>query len=276
MTPPRNRDTLEAMSSPTIWSAGRYDAVGDRIAPIAAEVVAAVDRRRPVRGAAVADLACGTGSAALAAAAAGARVTARRHHPRTDRDRRAEGRRRPGAAITWVTADAVRHRSARRDRSTPWCRTWASSSSSRPGRSPRSPACSKPGGVLGFSSWVPDPGNPFFSPIVAVLGPPPASALLARSVGCRRTRSPTGWRPISTTSRSKQARHTWQLGTDRRGRALRDARIADARLPARQPSTAPSATELLAAFEDAMRAHVGADGNVSYDAPYVVVTAPRR
>jgi SAM-dependent methyltransferase len=28
-----------------------------------------------------------------------------------------------------------------------------------------------PGGVLGFSSWVADPSNPFRSPIVAVLGP---------------------------------------------------------------------------------------------------------
>ena len=41
----------------------------------------------------------------------------------------------------------------------------------------------KPGGVLGFSSWVPDPDNPFFSPIVAVLGPPPAVGLLPRPVG---------------------------------------------------------------------------------------------
>ena len=34
--------------------------------------------------------------------------------------------------------------------------------------------------------------------------------------------------------------------------------------------------ELLAAFEDAMRANVGADGRVAFDAPYVVVTALRR
>ena len=34
--------------------------------------------------------------------------------------------------------------------------------------------------------------------------------------------------------------------------------------------------ELLAAFYDAMRASVGADGLVAFDAPYVVVTALRR
>nr|WP_308212970.1 hypothetical protein [Mycolicibacterium vanbaalenii] len=55
------------MSSPSLWSAGRYDAVGQRIAPIAEQVVDALDRRQPLRGAAVVDLACGTGSAALAA-----------------------------------------------------------------------------------------------------------------------------------------------------------------------------------------------------------------
>jgi SAM-dependent methyltransferase len=64
------------MSSPTIWSAGRYESVGERIAPIAAEVVDAADRRAPVRDAALLDLACGTGNAALAAATRGARVTA--------------------------------------------------------------------------------------------------------------------------------------------------------------------------------------------------------
>ena len=33
---------------------------------------------------------------------------------------------------------------------------------------------------------------------------------------------------------------------------------------------------LLAAFEDALRAHVEANGIVTYDAPYAVVTALRR
>jgi len=34
--------------------------------------------------------------------------------------------------------------------------------------------------------------------------------------------------------------------------------------------------EVLAAFEDAMRASVGADGHVVFDSTYVVVTALRR
>jgi hypothetical protein len=34
--------------------------------------------------------------------------------------------------------------------------------------------------------------------------------------------------------------------------------------------------ELLAAFTNVMRANVGADGIVAFDAPYVVVTALRR
>jgi hypothetical protein len=51
------------VSSPSIWSAGRYDAVGERIAHIAERVVDAVGRRRPLADATVVDLACGTGSA---------------------------------------------------------------------------------------------------------------------------------------------------------------------------------------------------------------------
>ena len=41
-------------------------------------------------------------------------------------------------------------------------------------------------------------------------------------------------------------------------------------------STRPNAIELLAAFNDVMRANVGTDGIVAFDAPYVVVTALRR
>ncbi|MCV7073552.1 SAM-dependent methyltransferase, partial [Mycobacterium rufum] len=50
------------MTSPSIWSAGRYDAVGERIAHIAERVVDAAARRRPLDGATVVDLACATGS----------------------------------------------------------------------------------------------------------------------------------------------------------------------------------------------------------------------
>ena len=53
----------------TAWAGGRYEAVAERIAVIAEQTVAAAGRRTPLWGAAVVDLACGTGSAALAAAA---------------------------------------------------------------------------------------------------------------------------------------------------------------------------------------------------------------
>ena len=63
------------MTTPSLWSAGRYDAVGERIAHIAGQLCDAMERRRPLRGSDVVDLGCGTGSAALAAAARGAHVT---------------------------------------------------------------------------------------------------------------------------------------------------------------------------------------------------------
>jgi len=56
------------VSSPTIWSSGHYEAVAEHIVRIAAEVIDAVERRVPLRESMLVDLACGTGSAALAAA----------------------------------------------------------------------------------------------------------------------------------------------------------------------------------------------------------------
>ena len=167
------------MSTPTIWSAGRYEAVADRIAPIAAEVVAAVERRAPIRD--VADLACGTGTAALAAAAAGARVTAVDVTPELIAIGE-EKAARSGHAVTWVTADAA-------DTGLPEGSFDAVVSNM--GIIFVEPATQvaeiarllKPRGVLGFSSWVRDPENPFFSPIVAVLGPPAPSAYYARPMG---------------------------------------------------------------------------------------------
>ncbi len=91
------------MASSTIWSSGRYDAVGERIAAIADRVVEAAERRRPLHGAAVVDLACGTGSAALAAASRGARVTGVDYTPEL-LDIAAQ---RAGAdAVTWRAGDA--------------------------------------------------------------------------------------------------------------------------------------------------------------------------
>lgn len=40
----------------------------------------------------------------------------------------------------------------------------------------------KTGGTLAFSSWAPDPANPFVGPIVHVIGPP-AATILTRTVG---------------------------------------------------------------------------------------------
>jgi ubiquinone/menaquinone biosynthesis C-methylase UbiE len=158
------------MSSPAIWSSGRYETVAERIAPIAAEVIDAVERRLPIRDATLVDLACGTGNAALCAASRGARVTAVDITPElvAIAARKAEV---AGASVVWVTADA--------------------SDTGLPGGSfdaavsnmgiifvePMSMAAElgrllKSGGLLGFSSWVRDPANPFFAPIAAVLGPP--------------------------------------------------------------------------------------------------------
>jgi ubiquinone/menaquinone biosynthesis C-methylase UbiE len=258
------------VSSPNIWSGGRYDAVGERIAPIAAEVVAAAKRRGPFRD--VLDLACGSGNAALAATAAGARVTAVDFTPELIAIG-AQKAEEAGDFVTWVTADAV-------DTGLPGGSFDAVVSNmgiifvEPVGQVAEVARLLKPGGALGFSSWLRDPENPFFSPIATVLGPPTPSG-----------HSPDQWGDADTVAdrlatdfddvEIERGSHTWQLGT------LDDAvHFVTYESPMHVSVIANiDGTErerLLAAFEDAFRTLVGSDGNVRYDAPYAVVTARRR
>jgi SAM-dependent methyltransferase len=259
------------MSSSTIWSAGRYEAVADQIAPIAGRVVDAANARSAVRDAALVDLACGTGSAALAAAALGARVTAVDITPElvaiaTEKARAA------GRGVDFVVADAS---------ATGLPAQSFDVAVSNMGTIFVEPVAQvaeferllKSGGTLAFSSWVPDPENPFFSPIAEVLGPPPPSAY-----------TPSQWGEEDTI-------------TARLSGGFCDVAVERGVLPWQFPSVQaavnfvaqespmhvttlnnvePAQREpLLAAFDAAMRAR--SDGSrVRFDAPYIVVTARRR
>jgi ubiquinone/menaquinone biosynthesis C-methylase UbiE len=260
------------VSSPTIWSSGRYETVAEFIAPIAAQVMAAVDRRAPVRDATVVDLACGTGSAALAADALGAHVTAVDITPElVDIGRKkalAAGR-----SIAWVAADAS-------DTGLPAQSFDAAVSNMgiifvEPTRQVAEfGRLLKPGGALGFSAWVPDPGNPFFGPIVAVLGPPPAAGY-----------SPDQWgEPELIMARLsadfddvevEHGLHTWQFAS------LHTAHHFVTQESPMHVSVLGNVDtarrgQLMAAFEAALGDHLDDNGGVSFDAPYVVVTARRR
>ena len=198
------------MSSPTIWSSGRYDAVAEHIANIAAEVIDAVERRLPLREAVLVDLACGTGSAALAAAARGARVTAVDITPELIAigTQRAEV---AGRSLMWVTADASD--TGLPDRSFDAAVSNMGTIFVEPtGQVTEFARLLKAGGVLAFSSWVHDTANPFFSPILSVLGAPRRPATRPIN-GVTRPRPRRDCRPTSTTSRSNPP---FTLGNSRR------------------------------------------------------------
>lgn len=259
------------MSTPALWAAGRYDAVGERIAPIAADVVAAAKRRGPCR--AVVDLACGTGNAALAAAHTGARVTAVDLTPELVAIGAQKADRLGLRSVTWLTADAADTGLA--------AGSFDAAVSNMgiifvdPDRQVAEIArLLEPGGVLGFSSWVRDPDNPFFGPIVAVLGPPPPSAY-----------SPDQWGEADTITdrlvadfddiRIEYGSHPWQLGTVEEAirfvteeSPMHVSVFANAGNSMREP--------LATAFEETFRGLAARDGTVAYDAPYVVVTGVRR
>ena len=260
------------MSSATSWSAGRYDAIGDQIAAIAAEVMSAAARRVPLSGTAVADLACGTGSVALAVSAAGARVTGVDITPELIA-LGAEKAEAAGVTVDWVTGDAA-------DTGLPGGSFDAVVSNMgiifvEPTRQVAEIVrLLRPGGVLSFSSWVPDPDTPFFRPIVTVLGPPPASEYGPDQWGMAETitdRLAGDFDDIAI----ETGACTWQLGTvdDAMYMLAHESPIHVSLLGNLDEA---KRDELLAAFEEAMRASVTADGLVAFDAPYVVVTARRR
>ena len=255
-----------------MWAEGRYEAVAERIAVIAGETVAAAERRRPLSGVSLLDLACGTGSAALAAAGRGAVVTGVDLTPeliaiaeRTARD--------AGHDVTWVVADAT-------ETTLPDASFDAAVSNMgvifvEPKRQVTEIArVLKPAGVLAFSTWVRSPGNPFFDPIVEVLGPPPdrgftpdqwgdpaiaTERLAADFTDVEIDDGTLVWAFDSLNAARHFLRHESPMHVDVFGRLDGDQR-----------------DRLLAAFTDALAPHVRADGGVRVNAPYAVTTASRR
>lgn len=255
---------------PTNWAAGRYQAVADQIAVIAGEVVAAADRVRPVADTELVDLACGTGSAALAAAKAGARVTGV--------DLTAElisiAAERPGAdAVRWVVADAAHTGLTGGGFAT------AVSNMGIIFVEPTSLVAEvarllAPGGVFAFSTWVRDEsGNPFYNPIVETLGQPPAGAYSPDQWGVpdlARSRLAAAFDQVHIESGSL----TWRFDSVESGaRFISDESPMHVDLLGRLDE--PTRARLLEAFTAALRAHADDDGRVAFDAPYAVVTAVR-
>ncbi|MUL80996.1 MULTISPECIES: class I SAM-dependent methyltransferase [unclassified Mycolicibacterium] len=256
---------------PTNWAAGRYQAVAERIAVIAGEVVAAADRLRPVRDTALVDLACGTGSAALAAAGAGARVTG----VDLTAELIAVAAGRPGAdAVQWVVADAAH---------TGLPDGGFATAVSNMGIIFVEPAglvaevtrLLTPGGVFAFSTWVRDEaGSPFFNPIVETLGQPPASAYSPDQWGdpdIVRSRLTSGFDQVHFETGS----HTWQFDSvESAVRFIAEESPMHVDLLSRLDET--TRTRLLDAFTAALTAQADSDGQVAFVAPYAVVTARRK
>ena len=255
-----------------MWAGGRYESVAERIAVVAGETVAAAERRRSLDGAALVDLACGTGSAALAAAARGAVVTGVDLTPELVAIAESKARS-AGLDVTWVVADAT-------ETTLPDAAFDTAVSNMgvifvEPERQVEEiRRLLKPGGTLAFSAWVRSAANPLFDPIVEALGPQPKRAF-----------TPDQWGDPA-------------IATERLAADFTDVEIADgtlvwafdsldaARHFVRYESPmhvdlfgrldGDQHDRLLAAFTDALTPHVGEDGGVRFDAPYAIITATRR
>jgi SAM-dependent methyltransferase len=257
--------------SNSLWSGGRYESVAEHIETIARQTVEAADRRRPLDGAALVDLACGTGNATLAAAAHGALVTGVDVTPElidVGRQKAID----TGHAVQWVTADAA-------DTGLPEHSFDVAVSNMGiifvdPDRQATELGrLLKRTGVLAFSSWRRDVRNPFFDPIVAVLGAPPSRGF-----------SPDQWGDPAIVERRLAADFaevditegtlTWTFASvDAALRFLVEESPMHVDVFGRLDDDQHS--RLTSAFRDAFADHADSDG-VHVDASYVVVTANRR
>jgi len=251
----------------TAWSAGRYEAVAELIAPIAAEVIAAA---APQPGTALVDLACGTGNAALAAAATGARVTG----VDLTGELLAIAAAKPGAdAVTWVTADASATGLPGAD---------FDAAVSNMGIIFVEPVAMvaeltrllKPAGTLAFSTWIRADDNPFFAPVIEVFGAPPPADYGPDQWGdedIARARLSADFDDVVFESRL----FTWQFGSlDAAMRFVTDESPMHVSVLGALDDT--TRTRLTKAFTAALAAHQLPDRTVTFDAPYAVITARRR
>ncbi|MGB8402561.1 MAG: methyltransferase domain-containing protein, partial [Mycobacterium sp.] len=129
-------------------------------------------------------------------------------------------------------------------------------------------------GVLAFSTWVRAGDNPFFAPVVQVLGAPAAAAW-----------SPDQWGEPNTVNtrlagafddvRSEPGMFTWRFES-----LAASVRFITDESPMHVTTLSylddDSRARLIGAFTDAMAAHLGSDGTVVFDAPYAIITARRR
>lgn len=251
----------------TAWSVGRYEIVARHIAPIAAQVV---DAAAPAPESTLVDLACGTGSAALAAAARGVEVTGVDITAELVALAAAE----PGGSdVTWLTADASA--TGLPDRG-------FDAAISNMGIIFVEPAAMvaelarllKPTGILAFSTWVRAADNPLFTPVAEVLGPPAPGPYAPDQWGdpdlihARLT-------PYFDDITIDNHWFTWQFASlDAAVRFVTDESPMHVTIVTSLDDATRS--RLVAAFTTALAAHRTGDGAVAFGTPYAVITARRR
>ncbi|WP_245906741.1 class I SAM-dependent methyltransferase [Mycolicibacterium palauense] len=256
------------------WAAGRYESVAERIAPIAENLVATLDQRSPLAGRSVVDLACGTGTAALAAADRAARVTG----VDITAELLALGAAKAAAAghdIDWVRADAAE---------TGLPTEGFDAAVSNMGIIFVDPVeqvaeisrLLKPGGVLGLSAWVRTSANPLHDPLVEVLGNTPPPEFTPDQWGDPDT-ARSRLSGFFTDIEIQPGTLTWEFAS--LPEALRfvteESPVHVAVLRQAREQNEEQSAELVAAFGRALGAHVDAAGRVRFDAPYALITAAR-
>ncbi|MGZ8803349.1 MAG: class I SAM-dependent methyltransferase, partial [Mycobacterium sp.] len=130
------------------------------------------------------------------------------------------------------------------------------------------------GGTVAFSTWVRAGDNPVYDPIVAVLGAPPDSGYTPDQWGdpdIAAARLAADFDDVVVQS----GVHTWEFASHAEAMQF----VTDEspmHVNVLSLVSGPQREALIAAFDEAMHAHLDDRGTVSFDVPYAVVTATRR
>lgn len=157
-----------------MWSAGRYETVADRLAPLVEVLLDEVeDRLGSVRGRRLLDVGAGTGNVALAAAARGADVTAVDPAPRLLEVASARASDR-GLTVRTVVATAEELGEAETPYDAVVSCLGVIFAADRRAAADAMRRATAPGGVMSVLAWQPGQADdPFLAPILAAVGPPP-------------------------------------------------------------------------------------------------------
>lgn len=257
----------------SMWDAGDYEQIGSRIHELSVRLVDTVERRvGELAGLSVLDLACGTGNASLEAARRGARVLGTDLAEGLLR-RAADKAQSEGLNVRWQVADAADTGLAEAEFDVVMSSVGLIMVTEHAKAVAEVARVLRPGGLVAWTAWCRQPGNPFRVPLNDFIPPPdPGTPAVDDWADEEKV---TGWLRDDFSDITVE---TWDFlwrfpDVETAMRLVVDE--SPMHLAAWQAVHADDHPALRRAFEAEFASHRTSDGTVEFSNPYVVVAATR-